>query len=83
MPRLSDASRLTRAENHFRHAQELLQGINLRTYRGRLAERDAIQEARNSADCGIDWSQEARRLASEPDQEDVIDVTVGRLAKVS
>lgn len=74
----SDADRLAAAEKHFQAAREELQGINLRTYRGKLEEREAIQEARNSADCGVEWSREARVLG-----EAVIDLRTGALSKAS
>lgn len=75
MPRVrTDADRLKAAEQLFSKAREELQGINLRTYRGRTEERDAIQEARNCADCGVDWTNDAIKLGD----EHVVDLTDSR-----
>lgn len=67
----TDTDRLMAAQQLFIKAREELQGINLRTYRGLGDQREAIHEARNSAECGVDWTKEALALAED---EKVIDL---------
>lgn len=68
----TDTEHLAAAAEHFAQALKHLRALNLRTYRGRLEQREAIQEARNSAECGVDWTKEAMVLGAKDPH--VIDV---------
>lgn len=58
----TDTDHLATALALFTKAQTELMQINLRHYRGHVDIRTAVQEARNSADCGVDWTAEALQL---------------------